>query len=239
MGESTTQPKPWLCRHCNELVDPTMSLCWNCGHDKEGVPQPAMFVDVAPRDITVCTYCRYDLHGNLEAERCPECGELVPWEDCAACGVRTSRAAMVDGCPACRAVEAGLAFIPEVELKKHTHCPQCRYELRGLPGGTDCPECGYVVSHGVYDTLMEPRNGGPGFSWPTIRTLLLMLLLFLSFPTALIVFFLSIVWMSEGLVWAGILLIVLWVISMMGCIILAHMAPDTNSTRDDADRRSH
>lgn len=33
---SQAQPKAWLCKHCNERVDPTMAICWNCGHDKQG-----------------------------------------------------------------------------------------------------------------------------------------------------------------------------------------------------------
>ena len=34
--EDKNQPKAWLCKHCNERVDPTMALCWSCGHDRDG-----------------------------------------------------------------------------------------------------------------------------------------------------------------------------------------------------------
>ena len=36
MADST--PKAWLCKHCNERVDPTMAWCWNCGCGKDGEP---------------------------------------------------------------------------------------------------------------------------------------------------------------------------------------------------------
>jgi hypothetical protein len=31
-------PKAWLCKHCGERVDPTMGMCWRCGHDRNGEP---------------------------------------------------------------------------------------------------------------------------------------------------------------------------------------------------------
>ncbi|MFK7788392.1 MAG: hypothetical protein AB8C95_02720, partial [Phycisphaeraceae bacterium] len=37
MNDSILQA--WLCKHCNERVDPTMAWCWKCGHDKLGTLQ--------------------------------------------------------------------------------------------------------------------------------------------------------------------------------------------------------
>lgn len=122
---------PWRCKHCNERVDPTMALCWNCGHDRAGVAQPAMFVHEVDVDTSVCAACQYDLKGNPEATACPECGEPVPWEDCEVCGVRTSRFVMSHGCPACKAAAEGRAFMPEVQRKQYPACPECQYDFHG------------------------------------------------------------------------------------------------------------
>lgn len=41
-----TTPKVWLCKHCNERVDPTMAMCWSCGYDKQGTPQQDLQVEI-------------------------------------------------------------------------------------------------------------------------------------------------------------------------------------------------
>lgn len=71
--EDKNQPKAWLCKHCNERVDPTMALCWSCGHDREGKPLEDFDTDET-MPFTRCPQCQYDLRGNLEALACPECG---------------------------------------------------------------------------------------------------------------------------------------------------------------------
>ena len=103
-------PRAWLCMHCGEQVDPTMDLCWNCGHDREGVAHPTVFVEPVEVNLSHCVRCGYALKGNPDALHCPECGEPVPWQECPECGVRGSRAQMGAGCPACKAADTGRLF---------------------------------------------------------------------------------------------------------------------------------
>lgn len=155
MRDTNTQPKSWRCLNCHERVDPTMALCWNCGHDREGVAQPAMFVDEVDVDTSFCAECLYDLKGNPDATACPECGEPVPWEDCDVCGVRSSRAAMSFGCPACKATAERRAFEPEVHRYRHSHCPACRSDLQQTPDAKVCPACGVALPAESYDTPQQ------------------------------------------------------------------------------------
>ena len=97
-----------------------MEICWNCGHDREGVAHPTVFDEPVEVDLTVCGACGYSLKGNPDAQACPECGEPVPWQDCAACGVRASRMEMQAGCPACRAMRVGEPFKSELDESKQT-----------------------------------------------------------------------------------------------------------------------
>lgn len=216
-----------------------MSLCWNCGYDREGVAQPAMFVDVAPTGITACTRCRYDLQGNPEATRCPECGEPVPWADCERCGARASRWLMADGCPACRATAAGVAFIPEVELKVYTHCPECQYDLRGLPEGSDCPECGRQVAQGVYETVEVPTLLKPDTlaARKRIRRFwgrLLVIMLFGMVPVAMLTVFLSETASETG----AVVFCVSWGLGLFVCMIRFVTALDPTTNRDTVDRHT-
>lgn len=41
-----TTPKAWLCKHCNERVDPTMAFCWSCGRDKLGESKQDVYEDI-------------------------------------------------------------------------------------------------------------------------------------------------------------------------------------------------
>ncbi|MEM9414213.1 MAG: hypothetical protein AAGA29_01890 [Planctomycetota bacterium] len=158
MHDANTHLKPWRCLNCREHVDPTMALCWNCGYDREGVAQPAMFVDEVDVDTSVCATCLYDLKGNPDATACPECGEPVPWADCDVCGVRSSRSAMAYGCPACKATVEKRAFKPEVQRYRHTHCPSCRSDLRQALDAKACPDCGVTLPAESYDT---PQQDAP------------------------------------------------------------------------------
>lgn len=44
MAKST--PRAWLCKHCGERVDPTMAMCWSCGHDRNGEPRQDLSADI-------------------------------------------------------------------------------------------------------------------------------------------------------------------------------------------------
>ena len=146
----------WLCKHCNERVDPTMELCWSCGRDREGDLDPADFINQIDVDVTRCTACEYLLKGNSDATRCPECDEPVPWIECEQCGVRGSRAEMIGGCPACRIADTGVTFDHAVSrlgiADSDGQCRQCGYDMHALPNATSCPECGFQADHEVYDS---------------------------------------------------------------------------------------
>lgn len=150
-------PKAWLCKHCNERVDPTMELCWNCGRDRQGELEPADFVNQVDVDLSRCTACEYLLKGNDGAKCCPECGEPVPWIDCEKCGVRGSRAEMADGCPACEIAETGVSFDREVAVLGVAGadglCRQCEYDMRMLPNAESCPECGFRPGQETFETV--------------------------------------------------------------------------------------
>ncbi|MFI4862372.1 MAG: hypothetical protein ACIAXF_17035 [Phycisphaerales bacterium JB063] len=233
MVEYNAQPKPWRCLHCNERVDPTMELCWSCGHDREGVAQPALFVDVPEAGVVICTRCAYDLQGNPEAERCPECGEPVPWEDCAACGTRGSRLTMTHGCLVCEAEAAGHVFVPVVERKVRTHCPRCAYDMHGLPENNACPECGLEAPQVVYDTVVEPRISRSINYKPLLRFLVSVLVV----PVGLAALVIAAGWISAGMMWAGFMLLGLWVVSVLGSIMLLNRLPDPPNKPLHVDKR--
>ncbi|MFN3168474.1 MAG: hypothetical protein ACE37H_15550 [Phycisphaeraceae bacterium] len=67
-----TQHRAWLCNNCGERCDPTMGLCWNCGHNRDG--QPPVEPDEEGAVLLRCPRCAYDLRGNLGGKNCPECG---------------------------------------------------------------------------------------------------------------------------------------------------------------------
>lgn len=234
MPDTPTQPVSWRCLNCQERVDPTMDLCWNCGHDREGVAQPALFVDKAPSDITICAQCRYDLKGNPDATDCPKCGDTVPWADCPACGVRASRWLIAEGCPACLAAAAGVTFIPEVEMKSLTHCPRCRYDLRGLPEGNDCPECGWQIAEGAYDTLtMEGESSPVSIESLRRRRWYWLLLIFLLLPGMLVVFLTNKFFVDHGYEELGTILVLFWVVGLFVCIIQLVLSSQPKRDRDD------
>ena len=126
------QTESWLCKNCGECVDPTMDLCWACGHDREGQMHPTVFVEPVEVDLTRCGVCEYPLKGNPDATHCPECGEPVPWLDCADCGARAPRVQMEHGCPACRAAKTGQAFEPVVQRMDEPYDPARELEQQRI-----------------------------------------------------------------------------------------------------------
>ncbi len=237
MADPETRHVPWRCLNCSERVDPTMGLCWNCGHDREGVAQPAMFIDAVDTDTSRCSRCAYELKGNPDALACPECGEPVPWVDCDACGVRTCRAAMADGCPVCRAKADGLAFVPEVVRKALSHCPQCRYDLRGLDEVRDCPECGRKIGQGVYDTVVTAVQSSDRRISSFVMSFVLMLVFCVLFPLGLlIVFGLSLLAVNGGAVLFLLVLLVAGLIGV-GVMMMLRLIRSNSSVRKGPDQR--
>ena len=61
----------WPCLGCGETVPGNFDVCWNCGADRAGVPDPSFVpaVGFTPQ----CRSCGYLLHG-LPSLICPECG---------------------------------------------------------------------------------------------------------------------------------------------------------------------
>jgi uncharacterized membrane protein YvbJ len=69
----------WQCPNCNEQVDDTLEVCWQCGCSRTGVTdpdfEPAVYNKlVNHQDQAICNRCGYLLRG-LTDRHCPECGE--------------------------------------------------------------------------------------------------------------------------------------------------------------------
>lgn len=73
---SDAQPKAWRCKQCGERVDPTMELCWHCGHGRSGKPDE-IIQEADAKPFKRCPQCEYDLRGNPDADHCPECGSSL------------------------------------------------------------------------------------------------------------------------------------------------------------------
>jgi RNA polymerase subunit RPABC4/transcription elongation factor Spt4 len=63
----------WKCRNCAEIVPDDFDVCWKCGADRGGAPNPSFVVAVGPVAQTNCHTCGYPLCG-LPSSVCPECG---------------------------------------------------------------------------------------------------------------------------------------------------------------------
>ncbi len=90
-----------------------------------------------------CEGCGYNLRG-VKTLFCPECGMVIPRPP----------------------------FDQVAALEERHHdllwCPKCRYELRNLPPGDSCPECGHKLRH---DDQPKSRRRGhviPGVPAPLI-----------------------------------------------------------------------
>ena len=241
---SETTPKAWLCKHCGERVDPTMELCWSCGRDRDGKLDPADFINQVDVDVTRCTACEYLLKGNTDATVCPECGEPVPWIECETCGVRGSRAEMIDGCPACKIADTGVTFDREVTrlgiAGPDGRCRQCEYDMRALPDAQSCPECGFKPDRETFETLhrvssksQSVSTGSPhsqGVSRRIVAILVVLLLggCFVSVVTQ--------IFYDSGQDAASSIFIMLWLVTLailvIDLIVFAIHKPLNNSDSD-------
>lgn len=234
---SDATPIAWLCKHCGERVDPTMDLCWNCGHDREGVAHPSIFVEPVFVDLTRCGRCEYPLKGNPDATHCPECGEPVPWMDCPDCGVRASRLEMAEGCPACKAAKTGQLFIPEVGKKQVLNCPECQYDLTGRPDCAACPECGAPIDRGRYETIFTDESESTRLS--TRKSLgVWVVLLIMWFPIGILLFYVLMILGDQGWEELAVIVGVFWFVFLIICAMQVFQHPYRQRTsHNNPDRR--
>ena len=61
----------WPCIRCAETVPADFDVCWNCGADRSGIPDPTFRLEVG--FTPQCKACGYLLYG-LPTPICPECG---------------------------------------------------------------------------------------------------------------------------------------------------------------------
>jgi predicted RNA-binding Zn-ribbon protein involved in translation (DUF1610 family) len=66
----------WQCPNCNEQVDDTLEVCWQCGCNWEGKVDPDFQPIFKKQTQTICDHCGFALQ-DVTALQCPECGHEI------------------------------------------------------------------------------------------------------------------------------------------------------------------
>ncbi|MCH7591627.1 MAG: protein kinase [Planctomycetes bacterium] len=146
------------------------SWLWFC----RSVIRPRLRAQLVAKGIPICVPCGYNLRGQVDP-RCPECGTAFDEKLLSAARVapKTTPAStyfdrlseIADDKRGTQSPRAGTreaacasAEVDEVPSSNDISCIHCGYNLRGLPGGGRCPECGTEVARSSHGNLLSAAD---------------------------------------------------------------------------------
>lgn len=73
-AEAEWEQKPWHCPHCKEAIEADFDVCWNCGTNRSGQPDPGFVSVRSDSEALEPKHLDYSSRKVPHGDACPRCG---------------------------------------------------------------------------------------------------------------------------------------------------------------------